>query len=408
MPSLRSLFLFSLRLARPNSAATVVSASALRAARIRYSTEACQKYDIGFKVQPSSLFKYNMASQEDITPGSQPVQVVVAQKAMVKANARKGIKRKMNRNRTVTSTVTANGPQSQVTLKTNKKKTRKQNKAEKEAAEASSAQPATEVTETEETAEIAEITAATAATEITESTTETGLLVRDEITAPSAASGGVPEPTASYLRRAHLAPSRLSSPRRILIVMDLNGTLLHRPSKRRPSHFIARPHARIFMDYLLSTFSVAVWSSARPHNVQAMVASLLTPAQRQRCLVVWGRERMGLSSADYDARVQCYKRLARVWGDRGVMAAHPDARGGGGGGGGRWDQSNTVLVDDSAEKARSEPHNLLRIPEYLGPEAESPHVLPQVHDYINELAWQADISQYIRENPFKLDASYKL
>ncbi|OAA45303.1 NIF domain protein [Beauveria brongniartii RCEF 3172] len=346
-----------------------------------------------------------MASQEDITPGNQPVQVVVAQKAMVKANAGKGIKRKMNRNRTLTSTGTANGPQSQVTVKTKKKKTKKQKKAEKEAAEASSAQPATQVTETEETAEIAEITAATAAAEITEITTETGLLVRDEISTPSAASGGVPEPTASYLRRAHLAPSRLSSPRRILIVMDLNGTLLHRPSKRRASHFIARPHARIFMDYLLSTFSVAVWSSARPHNVQAMVASLLTPAQRQRCLVVWGREHMGLSSADYDARVQCYKRLARVWGDRCVMAAHPDAQGGGRG---RWDQSNTVLVDDSAEKARSEPHNLLRIPEYLGPEAESQHVLPQVHDYINELAWQADISQYIRENPFKLDASYKL
>ncbi|KAF1731011.1 putative FCP1 y domain-containing protein [Beauveria bassiana] len=406
MPPLHRLFLFSLRLARPTSA-TVVSTSALRAARIRYSTEACQKYDIGFKVQPSSLFKYNMASQEDITPGSQPVQVVIAQKAIVKANARKGIKRKMNRNRTVTSTGTANGPQSQVTVKTNKKKTKKQKKAEKEAAEASSAQPAiTQVTQPEETAEITEITAATAATEITESTTETDLLVRDEITAPSAASGGVPEPTAAYLRCANLAPSRLSSPRRILIVMDLNGTLLHRPNKRRPSHFTARPHARIFMDYLLSTFSVAVWSSARPHNVQAMVASLLTPAQRQRCLVVWGRERMGLSSADYDARVQCYKRLARVWGDRAVMAAHPDARGGGRGG--RWDQSNTVLVDDSAEKARSEPHNLLCIPEYLGPEAESPHVLPQVHDYINELAWQADISQYIRENPFKLDANYTL
>ncbi|KAM3516110.1 hypothetical protein MY11210_000392 [Beauveria gryllotalpidicola] len=402
MPSLHRLFLFSLRLHRPNSA-TVVSTSALRAARIRYSTAACHNYDIGFKVQPASLFEYNMASQEYIAPGSQPLQVVVAQKAMVKANARKGIKRNMNRNKTVTSTGTENGLQSRVTVKTKKKNTKMQKKAEKEAAEASSAQAAIQVTN-EETAEIAEITAATAATEITESATKTSLLVRDEISAPSAASGGVPEPTASYLRRAHLAPSRLSSPRRILIVMDLNGTLLHRPNRRRPSHFIARPHARVFMDYLLSTFSVAVWSSARSNNVQAMVASLLTPAQRQRCLVVWGREHMGLSPADYDARVQCYKRLARVWGDRGVMAAHPDARGGGG----RWDQSNTVLVDDSAEKARSEPHNLLRIPEYLGPAAESPHVLPQVHDYINELAWQADVSQYIRENPFELDASYKL
>ena len=185
--------------------------------------------------------------------------------------------------------------------------------------------------------------------------------------------------------------------------MDLNGTLLFRPSKRRPTHFVARPHARVFMDYLLSNFAVAVWSSARPENVHRMVASLLTPAQRDRCAVVWGRDRFGLSRDDYDARVQCYKRLARVWADRDVMAAHPDAARGG-----RWDQTNTVLVDDSTEKARSEPHNLLCIPEFGGEGTELPLVLPQVHDYINELSHQANISQYIRSRPFALDPNYKL
>lgn len=185
--------------------------------------------------------------------------------------------------------------------------------------------------------------------------------------------------------------------------MDLNGTLLFRPSKRRPSHFVARPHARVFMDYLLSNFTVAVWSSARPENVNKMVTSLLTPAQRAQCQVIWGRDRFGLSLEDYDSRVQCYKRLTRVWSDPGIMGAHPQARRGG-----RWDQSNTVLVDDSSEKARSEPHNLLQIPEYGGPKNELPHVLPQVHDYINELSYQADISRYIRENPFNLNPTYRL
>ncbi len=189
--------------------------------------------------------------------------------------------------------------------------------------------------------------------------------------------------------------------------MDLNGTLLHRPNKRRPSHFVERPHARVFMDYLLSAFRVAVWSSARPQNVHSMVASLLTPDQRRLCLVIWGRDRFGLSKADYDTRVQCYKRLTRLWADRAV-ASSSDGGTGTGRWGARWDQSNTVLVDDSAEKARSEPFNLLQIPEYDGPAGETPNVLPQVHDYINELAHQADISRYIRENPFKLEAGYTL
>ncbi|KAJ3472217.1 hypothetical protein NLG97_g11180 [Lecanicillium saksenae] len=85
------------------------------------------------------------------------------------------------------------------------------------------------------------------------------------------------------------------------------------------------------------------------------------------------------------------------------MAAHPEARSGG-----FWNQTNTVLVDDSSEKARSEPHNLLQIPEYDGMANEPPFVLPQVHDYINELAYQTDVSRYIRKNPFKLDAKYRL
>lgn len=226
---------------------------------------------------------------------------------------------------------------------------------------------------------------------------------RDPVSVPSSASGGVPEPTAAYLRGALATPSRLANPRRILIVMDLNGTLLHRPNKKRPSHFVERPHARVFMDYLLSNFVVAVWSSARPQNVNNMVASLLTPEQRHQCRVIWARDRFGLSLDDYNSRVQCYKRLTRLWSNRTVMAAHPDVRSGG-----RWDQSNTVLVDDSSEKARSEPHNLLQIPEYGGRENEQLFVLPQVHDYINELSYQADISRYIRQNPFKLDSGYKL
>ncbi|KAH0493792.1 hypothetical protein TgHK011_000443 [Trichoderma gracile] len=228
-------------------------------------------------------------------------------------------------------------------------------------------------------------------------------LPRDERVAPSAASGGIPEPTPLYIKTSLAQPVTLSQPRRILVIMDLNGTLLYRPNKRNPFNFIQRPHARQFLDYCVDTFHVAIWSSARPENVDKMVSQLLSPEQRAKCVVIWGRDRFGLSPADYSSRVQCYKRLSSIWNDPEVAASHPAAARGQ-----RWDQTNTVLVDDSAEKGRSEPYNILQLPEFEGLANEPVDVLPQVHDYLNALCYQANISSYIRHHPFRIDANYRL
>ncbi|CRK46222.1 hypothetical protein BN1723_016652 [Verticillium longisporum] len=55
-----------------------------------------------------------------------------------------------------------------------------------------------------------------------------------------------------------------------------------------------------------------------------------------------------------------------------------------------------------------EPFNLLRITEFFGDANEATDVLPQVHDYINTLCYQADISQYMRLHPFGLRDDYTL
>ena len=185
--------------------------------------------------------------------------------------------------------------------------------------------------------------------------------------------------------------------------MDLNGTLLYRPNKKQPFTFQERPHAKQFLKYCINTFSVAIWSSARPLNVEKMVEKLLEPELRSRCVVIWGRDKFGLSRDDYDSRVQCYKRLTRIWADPAVVASHPEASYGF-----AWDQTNTILVDDSKEKGRSEPYNILQIPEFFGASTETKDVLPQVHDYLNVLCYQEDVSRYVRQNPFCLDDNYDL
>lgn len=220
---------------------------------------------------------------------------------------------------------------------------------------------------------------------------------RDDISPPSAASGGVPDPDPNYLLRASFLPQPTpgGAPRPILVVIDLNGTMLFRPSRKNPHQFVARPNAKRFLSYCIETFNVVIWSSARPANVKTMCEKLLTKQQLDSVVAIWGRDKFGLTSEDYNKRTQCYKRLTRLWGDPKIAAAHPDGE--------PWNQGNTVLIDDSMEKARSEPYNAITLPEFLGDTREEPAVLPMVHDYLNILAVQADISSYIRMHPFKLD-----
>ena len=220
---------------------------------------------------------------------------------------------------------------------------------------------------------------------------------------PSELSGGVPNPTTRYLLHSTTLPTVLPLPRRILVIIDLNGTLLHRPSRQHPSHFIERPYTKAFLEYCISNFVVGIWSSARPQNVSNMVAGLLTSEQMSKCAFVWSRDKFRLSAEDYNAHVQCYKRLTQVWSDVSIQTTHPFAMYGQ-----FWDQSNTILIDDSIEKGRSEPHNLVEIPEFSGMAEEQAEVLPQVHDYLNILCYQGNISSFVRQHPFRLNPQYRL
>ncbi|KAI0885130.1 HAD-like domain-containing protein [Annulohypoxylon maeteangense] len=228
-------------------------------------------------------------------------------------------------------------------------------------------------------------------------------LQRDRINPPSAESGGIPEPSQSYLDYASHPPFVLPDPRVILIVLDLNGTLIFRPSKENPHKFVLRPYAFEFLAYCIRTFKVAIWSSARIKNIIMILNKILTEEQRSRLVGVWGREHFGLSQDDFKSRTMCYKRLTKLWDDPAVQATHPDA-----GLDKRWDQTNTLLIDDSVEKARSEPFNLVQISEFLGNPTETGYVIPQVHDYINECSRQLNISSYIKQKPFVPDYNFVL
>ncbi|KAI5293399.1 hypothetical protein KEM52_005583 [Ascosphaera acerosa] len=154
-----------------------------------------------------------------------------------------------------------------------------------------------------------------------------------------------------YLSRCSPPAVPLPSPRPLLVILDMNGTLLHR--KKKTNNATCRPNLHAFMDSLLQTHRGMIWTSTMPENTTSLLATIFPPTKRRQFVDVWARDRLRLSQRDYTNKVQVYKNLDWVWQDRVVRKS------------GSWDQSNTVLVDDSRTKGASHPYNLLEIPEFV-------------------------------------------
>ncbi|KIW56669.1 hypothetical protein PV05_05309 [Exophiala xenobiotica] len=211
-----------------------------------------------------------------------------------------------------------------------------------------------------------------------------------------------PKPTSAYKKMAALAPALRDTSQKLLVVLDLNGTLLVRPNRRAdPTKFKIRPGVTQLLDYLFSNHVVMVYSSARPENTMAMVKNLIHPKQRNEMAAVWARDKLGLTGRQYNNKVQVYKKLEKIWADTDIQSkAAPGCK---------WNQSNTVLVDDSQLKGLAQPHNLLQVPEF---EDNAPKeggavlrewqlkeqaIVKSLELKLEELKWQVDVSRLIRE-----------
>jgi hypothetical protein len=182
------------------------------------------------------------------------------------------------------------------------------------------------------------------------------------------------------------------------MILDLNGTLLHRPDPRKnPTKVICRPHVKRFLSYLFANCKIMIWSSARPHNVDRMVNTVLTPAMRESLVAIWARDRCGLSPEHYNMYVEVYKRLSSVWADPEIQRSHPGYQQGQ-----CWGQHNTVLIDDTILKASSEPHNMIEIPKFEAKlDQLTSDVLPEVVSYLEVVKMYKDVSCAMRCNPFR-------
>ena len=233
-----------------------------------------------------------------------------------------------------------------------------------------------------------------------------GRSVKSKYSAKSASTGVTPLSgpiaTAEYLSIAELLPQLAPKPQRLLLVLDLNGTLIYR--QRASSKYSPRPSLQPFLDYCFANHSVMIWSSATPSNVSAVCAQIFSLARRRELLGEWDRDTLDLSNVEYYEKTQVYKRLDRIWDNVALRNSHPDAERGV-----RWGQANTLLLDDSVLKAQAQPYNLVKVPEFTRPgrydqQGESQEVLGQVVAYLEEARRYENVSAFVRAKKFAIGA----
>ncbi|KAL1964204.1 hypothetical protein VTN77DRAFT_7162 [Rasamsonia byssochlamydoides] len=237
-----------------------------------------------------------------------------------------------------------------------------------------------------------------------------------------------PVPTKEYLEQAAKNPKKLPVAQPLLVILDLNGTLLYRKKRTFPPSFVKRPGLDNFLKELFTRYTVMVWSSSQPATVEAICSKIFSSFHRRGLVAQWARDKLGLTDAQYKEKVQVYKRLEQVWADESIQARYPTSKRKLGakmhqllterqqkstssedGQTGenddtvvppsnfRWDQSNTVLIDDSKLKAAGQPYNILEVPEFTNdPTVDESQVLITVLKRLRKLARTNDVSRMIR------------
>ncbi|KAL4738678.1 NLI interacting factor-like phosphatase-domain-containing protein [Aspergillus similis] len=205
-----------------------------------------------------------------------------------------------------------------------------------------------------------------------------------------------PSATKKYLDQASLPPRESSSPQPLLVILDLNGTLIYRKTRKFPPSFSRRVGLDDFLKVLVEKYKVMIWSSSQPPTVAAVCEQLFSESNRKKLVAEWGRDKLGLSKSEYNTKVQVYKTLETVWSSKKIQASHPGRVNKGKKKGPRWDQSNTVLIDDSRLKAVSEPYNLIEIPEFTNnPDVDESAIFPKVLQRLEILAKCDDVSKML-------------
>ncbi|KAI5289316.1 hypothetical protein KEM54_004083 [Ascosphaera aggregata] len=212
----------------------------------------------------------------------------------------------------------------------------------------------------------------------------------------------IPQPSDEYFTRVAEPPKVLDKPRRLFVVLDLNRTLIYRPAML--GKFIRRPYLEQFMETIVEDHNAMIWTTSKPDTVKQVLPSAFKGRIRRKLCDVWDRKSFGLNKLQYNSKTQVYKDLDKVWMDIKLQRKREEQtklnrkklpqtkiiRG-------FWNQSNTVLVDDSWQKGLPQPFNMLEVPALRENNADDTVTLRTVLRQLRVLSYYSDVSCKIRE-----------
>lgn len=218
------------------------------------------------------------------------------------------------------------------------------------------------------------------------------------------------QPSNAYLKTSSSLSITLSKPNLKLIVLDLNGTLVWRPDRAKSS-YLPKPRTGLsqFLTFLFDNFAVMIWSSSSPKSVNTMVRctsrskfseltvqcnAIFSDTQKEKLVAVWARDTLGLNSNDYNRKIQTYKNLDWLWDNRHLRKIK------------QFSQLDTIIIDDSYEKIKQHPNNVIVLPEYDQALHESgrDNALQLIEDYLDDLRLASNVSNYISARKLQFGA----
>ncbi|PIA63145.1 hypothetical protein AQUCO_00200875v1 [Aquilegia coerulea] len=216
--------------------------------------------------------------------------------------------------------------------------------------------------------------------------------------------------TAVHSRRlseyANISLTDSSKTRKKLLILDLNGLLVDivsvlpkgfKADKRiSKKALLIRPFCHDFLKFCFAKFNVGVWSSRTKKNVDSVVNFIMAD-KKHELLFCWDQSHCtetGFNTVENDRKPLVFKELKKLWDKHEPNLPWEK---------GEYNESNTLLLDDSPYKALLNPPNTAIFPhsyDYQNLKDNSLGPGGDLRMYLESLATANNIQNYIQQNPF--------
>ncbi|XP_057739601.1 uncharacterized protein LOC130956573 [Arachis stenosperma] len=209
------------------------------------------------------------------------------------------------------------------------------------------------------------------------------------------------------LSRMCLTGGRIGCLKKKLLILDINGLLADvvspRPKDHKADRIVAgraifqRPFYTEFLKFCFEKFEVAVWSSRKKKNVQRILDYLMAD-MKEKLLFYWDASHCtgtNVRTMENKHKKVLFKDLRNVWEKR--YPNLPWEKG-------YFNESNTLLLDDSPYKALLNPPHTSVFPLSFSYQNKSDDNSladgGDLREYLNGLVNVESIPNYVEEHPF--------